>query len=134
MEHLGNTTANAQQYDEAISLYSTALSLNLPSPQDVLIKRGKAYTEVGSWQRALDDANQVEHFAACTSILLIHHRQVTKLDPSSPWGYELKHAALHKAGDYDNAIRAFEAMLSKIEKSPYPDIRRKLPLSGHGGR
>jgi hypothetical protein len=48
---------------------------------------------------------------------------VIKLDPSSPWGYERKHAALHKAGDYDNAIEAFETMLSKITHSPDAEIR-----------
>lgn len=40
------------------------------------------------------------------------------LDPSSPWGYERRHAALHKAGDYRNAIDAFEVMLSKMSQSP----------------
>ena len=45
------------------------------------------------------------------------------LDPSSPWGYERKHAALHKAGRYDDAISAFETMLSKISQSPDPGIR-----------
>ena len=46
-----------------------------------------------------------------------------KLDPLSPWGYEKKHAALHRAGDYENAINAFQAMLSKMSQSPEPDIR-----------
>ena len=45
------------------------------------------------------------------------------LDPLSPWGYERKHAALHEAGDYENAINAFETMLSKISMSPDPEIR-----------
>ena len=53
----------------------------------------------------------------------MYHYQVIKLDPSSPWGYERKHAALHKAGEYDNAIVAFETMLSKMEHSPDPEIR-----------
>jgi len=51
---------------------------------------------------------------------------VITLDPSSPWGYEVKHAALHKAGDYDNAVDAFEVMLSKIAQSPDPDVQREL--------
>ena len=51
-----------------------------------------------------------------------------ELDPSSPWGYESKHAALHKAGDYDSAIGAFQEMLSKMEQSPDPDIRREFVL------
>ena len=51
-----------------------------------------------------------------------------ELDPSSPWGYERKHAALHKAGDYDSAISAFQEMLSKMEQSPDPDIHREFVL------
>ena len=43
-----------------------------------------------------------------------HCRQAIALDSSSPWGYETKHAALHEAGDYENAIKAFETMLSKL--------------------
>ncbi|KAI9567960.1 hypothetical protein HD554DRAFT_853796 [Boletus coccyginus] len=107
LEHLGDTAVDSQQYDVAVSHYTTALSLDLPSPQDILIKRGKAFVATGSWKRAIDDANQV-----------------TMLDPSSPWGYKIKHAALHKAGHYDDAVDAFEAMLSKIAQSPDPDVQR----------
>ena len=46
-----------------------------------------------------------------------------ELDPSSPWGYERKHAALHKAGLYDDAIGTFETMLLRISQSPNPDVR-----------
>ena len=46
-----------------------------------------------------------------------------ELDPSSPWGYERKHAALHRAGRYDDAIGAFETMLLKISQSPDLEIR-----------
>ena len=49
-----------------------------------------------------------------SSLLFTHCRQVIALDSSSPWGYETKHAALHKAGDYENAIKAFETMLLKL--------------------
>ena len=44
------------------------------------------------------------------------------LDPSSPWGYERKHAALHRAGRYEDAIGTFETMLLKISQSPDPEI------------
>ena len=47
------------------------------------------------------------------------------LDPSSPSGYERKHAALHKAKDHENAIHAFTMMLSKMSLSPGLEI--------HGG-
>ena len=46
-----------------------------------------------------------------------------ELDPLSPWGYERKHEALHKAGDYKNAINAFEEMLSKMSQSSDLEIR-----------
>ena len=49
--------------------------------------------------------------------------QVIKLDPSSPLGYERKHAALRGAGLYGDAIDAFETMLSKMLQSSDPEIR-----------
>ena len=55
--------------------------------------------------------------------LSLYYRQVIELDPLSPWGYERKHAALHKAGDYENAINAFETMLSKVSQSSDLEIR-----------
>ena len=48
------------------------------------------------------------------------------LDPLSPRGYEMKHAALHKAGDFDNAVDVLETMLSNIALSPDLNIRREL--------
>ena len=45
------------------------------------------------------------------------------LDPCSPWGYERKHAALHGAGRYEDAIRTFEKMLLRISQSTDPEIR-----------
>ena len=65
-------------------------------------------------------------FTSRRAILLTHHHQVIALDPFSPWGYEMKHAALHKAGDFDNAVDALETMLSKISQSPDPGICREL--------
>ena len=62
-------------------------------------------------------------FTSWRSILLTYHHQVITLDPLSPWGYKMKHAALHKAGDFDNAVDALETMLLKISKSPDPEIR-----------
>ena len=53
---------DAQQYDNAITRYSAALSVDPAVPQDVLIKRSKVYMTMGLWEDALDDANQVRHF------------------------------------------------------------------------
>ncbi|KAF8556914.1 hypothetical protein OG21DRAFT_1520796 [Imleria badia] len=102
-EYLGGTAADARLYGDAISLYTTALSVNPPSPQGILIKRSKAFLATGSWEQALDDANQV-----------------IALDPLSPWGYQMKHAALHKAGDHHNAAVALEMMVSRIAQPTDP--------------
>ena len=98
----------------------------------MLVKRSKALLVTGSCSQALDDANQVLHFYLMQPILLTHPHQVIILDPSSPWGYEMKRAALHKAGDYDNAVDVLEAMLSILMRSPDPDVQREpSPLSRH---
>ncbi|KAN0083976.1 hypothetical protein V8E55_007480 [Tylopilus felleus] len=49
--------------------------------------------------------------------------KVIELDPLSPWGYERKHTALHKARDSQNAFDAFEAMLSRMLESSDAEIR-----------
>ena len=53
---------SGRQYDEAVSQYSTALSLEPPTPQVLLAKRSKARAGMGSWEDALNDANEVPHF------------------------------------------------------------------------
>ena len=59
---------------QATSYYSTALSLDLPSPQGVLIKRSKARLATGSWKQALNDADEVRY------VCLV---EVNLIDPSS---------------------------------------------------
>ncbi|KAF8423147.1 hypothetical protein L210DRAFT_3570785 [Boletus edulis BED1] len=108
LECLGDKALDNQRYDDAITLYSNALPLISSSPQAVLIKRSKACLAIGSWKRALEDANQV-----------------VVLDPSSPWGYEMKHAALHKGGEYDNAADALEMMLRRMEESHDPAVQQQ---------
>ncbi|KAF8439838.1 hypothetical protein L210DRAFT_3504264 [Boletus edulis BED1] len=105
--HLGDKAADAQRHDEAITHYTTALSLNPPSPQLILIKRSRAFLATGSWKQALQDADQA-----------------VRLDPSSPWGYEMKQAALHKARKYVDAIDAFETMLLKMAESSDPEVQQ----------
>ena len=60
------------------------------------------------------------------SVLLLCHRRADGSQRGralSPWGYERKHAVLHKAGDYENAINAFEAMLLKMSELSDLEIR-----------
>ena len=47
------------------------------------------------------------------------------MEPQSPWGYERRHAALHGLRRYGEATVAFSCMLSLIQDSPDPGIRRK---------
>ena len=117
---------NTRHYDEAVSQYSAALSLDPIAPQGLCIKRSKSYIAKGLWDAALDDANKVCPFICrAGQFLSITRHQVIELDPLSPWGYERKHAALHKAGDYENAINAFEAMLMKMPQLSDLEIRGK---------
>ena len=53
---------NARRYDEAVSQYTTVLSLDPSSPQDLLVKRSKALADRGEWMDALNDANEVVYF------------------------------------------------------------------------
>ena len=61
-ECLGDVAADAQRLDEAITHYSAAMSLDISSPQGILIKRSKACMAKGLWEDALHDAKQVGHF------------------------------------------------------------------------
>ena len=55
--------------------------------------------------------------------------QAIKLDPSSPCGYERKHAALLGDRRYDDAINAYNDMLLRLEQSPDPVTRGKYLLA-----
>ncbi|KAI6017126.1 hypothetical protein EDC04DRAFT_2902662 [Pisolithus marmoratus] len=75
-------------------------STSPPSPASLFIKRSRARAAKGLWKDALQDANET-----------------VKVDPSYPWGYEAKHAALHGAKRYDEAIDASESMFHVTEQS-----------------
>ena len=62
LEDVGDGAANAKQYDEAISQYTAALSLDPVSAQDLLVKRSGIYAGKGSWEDVLNDANEVDYF------------------------------------------------------------------------
>ncbi|KAF8142122.1 hypothetical protein EV363DRAFT_1150633 [Boletus edulis] len=108
LEDLGDLAWSTLKHEEAISWYSAALSLNPVVPQDLFMKRSKVYMAMDLWENALDDANQV-----------------ISLDPSSPCGYDRKHAALHRAGCHDAAIETFETMLLKLSQLPDPEAHRR---------
>ncbi|KAG2342511.1 hypothetical protein BDR05DRAFT_348619 [Suillus weaverae] len=103
----GDVALTASDYDRAIDLYSAAINFNSASDA-VFANRSKAKLGKMLWMEALLDAQKVIELA-CLSYL----------------GYNLKHAALHGARRYDEAIETFQTMLSKLDHAP--DIQtRKL--------
>ncbi|OAX34763.1 hypothetical protein K503DRAFT_868710 [Rhizopogon vinicolor AM-OR11-026] len=103
----GDTALAASEYDRAIELYSAAIDLDFAT-HIIFANRCKAKLAKMQWEEALDDA-----------------QKVTELDPSSVLGYELKHAALHGGQRYDEAIEAFEIMVSKLNDAPDTPIQTR---------
>ena len=62
LEHLGDIAVVARRHNTAINQYSTALSLNPVTPQNLFMKRSNVHIAKGSWEDAIDDTNQVRHF------------------------------------------------------------------------
>ena len=58
LEKLGDTAVHSQNHNEAVIHYSDALSLNPQNPSNILYKRSKAQSLVGSWQDSLLDADK----------------------------------------------------------------------------
>ncbi|KAG2128510.1 uncharacterized protein EDB93DRAFT_1268284 [Suillus bovinus] len=103
----GDTALAVSDYDTAIDLYSAVINLHSAS-DTVFANRSKAKLSKMLWTEALLDA-----------------QKVIEIDSLSYHGYKLKHAALHGAQRYDEAIQAFQMMLSKLDNAP--DIQtRKL--------
>ncbi|KAH0825784.1 hypothetical protein J3R83DRAFT_7718 [Lanmaoa asiatica] len=107
LESLGDATMMTGQHSDTVSHYFATLTLHPSAPQGLFIKRSKVSITGGSWREALEDVNK---------------HQVIELNPLSPRDYKKEHAALHKAGNYDDAIHAYEMMLSKMSQSPDLDI------------
>ncbi|KAF8548746.1 hypothetical protein OG21DRAFT_1489116 [Imleria badia] len=106
VERFGDGAMDSQQLDEALKYYAAALPLHSANTQRFSILESKVCIAKGSWKDAVKHANEA-----------------IALDPSSPWGYQSERTALHGAGRYDDAIQAFETMLSKIAQSPDLHIR-----------
>ncbi|KAG1793297.1 uncharacterized protein HD556DRAFT_1443722 [Suillus plorans] len=95
----GDAALAAGNYDRVIELYSAAINLNLAT-DTIFANRSTARSGKILWNDAFLDAEKV-----------------IELDPSSYFGYQLKHAVLHDAHRYDEAIEAFKIMISKLENT-----------------
>ncbi|OJA14890.1 hypothetical protein AZE42_13467, partial [Rhizopogon vesiculosus] len=92
----GDADLAAMDHDKAIELYSSAIDLSSSSSTDTMFeKRCRARLGKMLWEDALLDA-----------------QKIAELNPLSYLGHQLKHEALHGARQYDEAIAAFEFMLS----------------------
>ena len=60
--------------------------------------------------------------------------QAIRLDPTSPYGYERKYAALHTLQDYHGAVDASTHMFSLLEISSNPDVRGKSHFASYNCR
>ncbi|KAG1792875.1 hypothetical protein EV424DRAFT_750001 [Suillus variegatus] len=102
----GDSALAANDYDKAIHLYSAIINLNSAS-HVVFANRSKANLGKMLWMEALLDA-----------------QKVIELDSLSYLGYNLKHAALHGAERYDEAIETFQTMLSILDNAPDVQTRK----------
>ncbi|KAG2142856.1 quinon protein alcohol dehydrogenase-like superfamily [Suillus bovinus] len=103
----GDAALAASDFDRAIDFYSAAIDLTSPNlSYAVFTNRSKAKLGKMLWMGALLDA-----------------QKVIQLNPSSHIGYKLKHAAFHGAQRYDEAIAAFQIMLSKLNNAPDTETR-----------
>ena len=126
MEHFGDAAMDNRRHEEALVYYSAALSIQPANTRDFFIVRSKVATAKGSWEDAVDDANEVSSVISPQILMSTRNHQAIAFDPSSPRGYATKRAALHQAGRYDDAIQTSEMMLSKMAQSPDPKIRGEL--------
>ncbi|KAG2151526.1 WD40-repeat-containing domain protein [Suillus clintonianus] len=102
----GEDAAAASDYKMAIDMYSAAIVLD-SSRHSIFARCSKAKLAQNLYAEALHDADKV-----------------IELDPSSHVGYDLKHAALHGARRYDEAVKVLQIMLSKLDGSPDAQIRK----------
>ncbi|KAG1732343.1 hypothetical protein EDB19DRAFT_1912066 [Suillus lakei] len=102
----GDAALVANEFDRAINLCSLAIELN-STGDAIFATRSKAKLGKVLWEDALLDA-----------------QKVIELSPSSHVGFELKHAALRGAQRYDEAIEAFEIMLSALDNAPESHIQK----------
>ena len=59
LEERGDAALGSGEYSEAISHYSSALSLDPANKVDILVKRSEARASKRLWEDALADANDV---------------------------------------------------------------------------
>ena len=70
LESLGDSALATQNYSEAITHYSAALTMGPTAREGILVKRSNAHAAAGAWNDALNDADEVCSllYFSCTSM------------------------------------------------------------------
>ena len=70
LESLGDSALATQNYSEAITHYSAALTMGPTAREGILVKRSNAHAAMGAWNDALNDADEVRSllYLSCTSM------------------------------------------------------------------
>ncbi|KAG0698778.1 heterokaryon incompatibility protein-domain-containing protein, partial [Suillus ampliporus] len=133
------STKTHQQIGQALQHTAFAWCVSI-SPNEEMLVSGGGEGEVLFWsiENTLSAAIQLyslcdSYFVHRSNVKLGRHlylevlqdaETVIELNPSSHRGYELKHAALHGAQRYGEAIEAFKLMLSKLDDVSDQKIRQ----------
>lgn len=123
MKDLGNKAFAAKDYDKAIDLFSQAIAID-PKNHVLWSNRSAAKAGKKDWSAALADADQVRSNNNIIATPNLTERvQCVKLNPAWGKGWARKGAALHGAGNYDEAIAAYN---KGIEYEDSPALRKGL--------
>jgi tetratricopeptide (TPR) repeat protein len=113
----GDAALAASNYDKAIELYSAAIDLEFVT-DTIDANRSKARSGKMLWAMHSSTRKRCDDNCRFVSDAHFGDTQAIELNPSSYFGYQSKHAALHGARRYDEAIETFKTMLSKFENAP----------------
>lgn len=111
---MGNEMMRQRNYQEAIKLYSNAIRKDA-SNHVYYANRAAAYVELEMGQQALSDCNEA-----------------IRIDPDYIKGYSRKGAALMLLGRRDEALEAFQYILSVDPLHEYAEAKVKELTSGSG--
>ncbi|KAG2107882.1 uncharacterized protein F5147DRAFT_837109 [Suillus discolor] len=88
---------------------------------------GDTALTANEYNRAIDLYSAVIDLDFASDVdALLDVQKVTELNSSSHVGYQLTYTALHAAQRYDEAIKAFTIMLSKLDSAPEAQIRSRF--------
>ncbi|KAG9310375.1 hypothetical protein JVU11DRAFT_9509 [Chiua virens] len=115
LESLGDSAMSSQNYNEAITRYSTAIGMGPIIREHFLTRRSKAYAAVHAWDDALRDADEA----------------IDSNSLSLP-GHESRHQALRGMSRYEESNQTFDRMVSIAMFKRSADMLTQYPRPPHG--